>query len=92
MYNNFTNSLRLINNSSSVYSRRTMSTLNNKSEKIKDMSLWGTNLGSTTKYGRLTKVVRNMIKLPSYQKSVIVGLLLSDGWLSLSASNSEKKC
>ena len=33
----------------------------------------------TAKSGRLTKIVRNMIELPSYQKSVIVGLLLSDG-------------
>ena len=31
-----------------------------------------------------------MIILPPYQKSVIVGLLLSDGWLSLSKSNTIK--
>jgi hypothetical protein len=29
--------------------------------------------------GRLTKQVRDMIQLPANQKSVIVGLILSDG-------------
>jgi NADH-ubiquinone oxidoreductase chain 6 len=43
--------------------------------------VWGTNLGSTVGFGRLTRQVSNMIKLPSYQLSVIIGLLLSDGWL-----------
>lgn len=64
----------------------------NKSNTIdsKILVLWGTNLGSTAKSGRLTKIVRNMIELPSYQKSVIVGLLLSDGWLSRSESKNEK--
>lgn len=32
-----------------------------------------------------------MVELPCYQKSVIVGLLLSDGWLSLSASDNSVK-
>jgi len=52
--------------------------------------VWGTNLGSTTKYGRFTKVVREMIVLPFYHESIVVGLLLSDGWLSLSQSNTVK--
>lgn len=43
--------------------------------------VWGTNLRSQVKTGRFTKQVNNMIKLPPYQKGVIIGLLLSDGWL-----------
>ena len=43
--------------------------------------VFGTNLTSTVGTGRFTKQVRNMIELPPYQKSVIIGLLLSDGWL-----------
>lgn len=31
--------------------------------------------------GRLTKQESNMVKFPPYQFSVIIGLLLSDGWL-----------
>jgi hypothetical protein len=39
-------------------------------------------LSSTARTGRLTYIVKNMIALPSYQKSVVVGILLSDGNLS----------
>jgi len=46
--------------------------------------IWGINLRSSVGSGRLTKVERNMIKLAPYQRSVIIGLLLSDGWLTFS--------
>ena len=39
------------------------------------------NLTSGVGWGRHTKQERNMIAIPPYQYSVIVGLLLSDGWL-----------
>ena len=52
-----------------------------------DLVIWGTHLGSTVNYGRFTKLVREMIVLPPYQESIVVGLLLSDGWLSLTRSN-----
>jgi hypothetical protein len=42
---------------------------------------FGSNLTSTVETGRFTKQVSNMIKFSSYQYSVIIGLLLSDGWL-----------
>jgi hypothetical protein len=38
----------------------------------------GTNLTSQVGTGRFTKQVSEMIKLPPYQNSVIVGLILSD--------------
>jgi hypothetical protein len=41
--------------------------------------VWGTNLTSLVGMGRMTKQERNMIKLAPYQKSIIIGLLLSDG-------------
>lgn len=47
-----------------------------------DIVVWGSNLSSTAGTGRLTNIVKNMIALPPYQKSVIVGILLSDGNLS----------
>lgn len=54
----------------------------------KDLVLWGSNLGSMLGVGRLTKVERYMIKLAPLQFSVIIGLLLSDGWLTLSSEKS----
>jgi len=50
--------------------------------------VWGSNLTSNVNYPRFTKQVSNIIILPSYQKGVIVGLLLSDGGLSFSNSRS----
>jgi len=51
--------------------------------------IWGSNLRSSVGSGRITKVERNMIKLAPYQKSVIIGLLLSDGWLSIASKASK---
>jgi len=50
----------------------------------KALVVFGTNLTSTVCNGRLTKQVSEMIKLPSYQRGVVIGLLLSDGWLIFS--------
>lgn len=62
-------------------SRRNKSS-SHKSSECTALVIWGTNLSSTVGYGRFTKIVSNMIKLPPYQHSVVIGLLLSDGWLS----------
>jgi hypothetical protein len=51
--------------------------------------VWDTNLGSTVGSGRITKQESEMIKLPLYQYSVIVGLILSDGWLIFASSRSK---
>lgn len=56
--------------------------------KNNSLVIWGTNLSSSVGIGRITKQESNMIKLPSYQKSVIVGLLLSDGWLTIATKRS----
>ena len=49
-----------------------------------EVVVWGSNLRSTAGTGRLTKIVKNMIVLPPFEKSVVVGILLSDGNLSSS--------
>jgi hypothetical protein len=49
--------------------------------------VWGINLTSQVGTGRFRKQVSNMIALPSYPKSVIIGLLLSDGWLTIPVKN-----
>lgn len=43
----------------------------------------GSNLTSQVATGIFTKQVSHMIKIPCYQFSVIIGLVLSDGWLSI---------
>lgn len=57
-----------------------------KKDKGKFLVVWGSNLQSSVNTGRLTKQERSMIKLPPYQYSVIIGLLLSDGWLIIASS------
>ena len=42
-----------------------------------DLEVWGKNLPSGTGWGRLTRQESNMVAIPPYQYSVIVGLLLS---------------
>lgn len=53
----------------------------------KDLVIWGVNLNSGFTTKNLTNVELNMFKLPQYQCSIIVGLLLSDGWLSYASAN-----
>ena len=59
------------------------STKRNTTNNQNNLSLviWGTNLTSLVGIGRITKQESNMIKFPYSQKGVIIGLLLSDGWL-----------
>ena len=47
--------------------------------------VWGSNLTSLVGTGKFTKQVSLMIKIPPYQRSVIIGLLLSDGWLTIAS-------
>jgi len=48
-----------------------------------EIVVWGSNFSSTVGMGRCTKQVKDMIQLPPYQKSVVIGLLLSDGSFDL---------
>lgn len=81
---------KLGNSLSNLSKNRTFSTSSVLQGKIKssiptstctDLVVWGKNLPSGVGWGRHTKQERNMITIPPYQYSVIVGLLLSDGWL-----------
>lgn len=55
----------------------------------RDLILWGTILQSSVGKGRFSKIENNMIKLPPYQYSILVGLILSDGWLTIGSSTSK---
>jgi len=52
--------------------------LNNNKNKC--LILWGTNLQSTVGI-KFTQNELNIIKLPYYIKSVMIGILLSDGYI-----------
>lgn len=62
--------------------------LNSPKEKL-SIEKWGSNLGSTVGWGKYTNIQRTMIKLPPFQYSVIVGIMLSDGNLSFSNNKSK---
>lgn len=55
----------------------------------KAMVVWWTNLSSSVGKGRFTKQISGMIKIPPYQLSVIIGLLLSDGWLIIASATNK---
>ncbi len=69
--------------------KKYFSTMNSRVHGTMDLEIWGKNLPSLIGIGRLTKLEREMIKLPSLQYSVIIGLLLSDGWLSFASSTNK---
>lgn len=51
--------------------------------------LWGQNLTSNVGYPQFTKIISNVLELPLFIKSIIYGLLLSDGWLGFAAKDSK---
>jgi hypothetical protein len=64
-------------------SSNTKKDLNNNQNVNVAMELWGKNLGSTVG-GRLTRIQGNMVKLSKSMLGVLVGLILSDGYLDSS--------
>ena len=47
----------------------------------KSLVLYGSNLGSTLKYEGFSSKLRALCQIPVHLHSVILGILLSDGWL-----------
>nr|QXQ00362.1 ATP synthase F0 subunit a [Tuber umbilicatum] len=62
-------------------SRWNQSYLHKSSHSTMSLVVWGTNLTSSVGSGRFSKQVSNMVKLPPHEYSIVIGLLLSDGWL-----------
>jgi hypothetical protein len=46
---------------------------------LKEIVVWGTNLGLTL--GQNTSKFKHMFKLTYFHYSVLIGILLSDGWI-----------
>ena len=51
--------------------------------KCKDIVIWSSNLSSTVNYPKFTSIVRYMVDLPYNLRSMLGGLIISDGWLEI---------
>lgn len=58
--------------------------------KCKDIVLWSSNLCSTVNYPKFSSIVRHMVDLPYHLRSVLGGLLISDGWLEINKSGNTR--
>ena len=47
------------------------------------MIVYGRKLTSTLNYPPYTSVVRHMVDIPNYLMPMLVGLIISDGWLQI---------
>lgn len=61
-----------------------------ENKKCKDLVVFGSNLSSTIGYPYYTIIIRHMIKLPTNIYDMLVGILLSDGWLSINKQNNAR--
>jgi hypothetical protein len=52
-----------------------------KDTECKSLVVYGSNLGSTLKYPGFSSNLREICKIPVHFSSIILGVLLSDGWL-----------
>lgn len=51
--------------------------------------VYGSNLSSNVGYPRYNKLISSQINLPPHLKGVVIGLILSDGWISFSSVESK---
>lgn len=52
----------------------------------KQIVVWGNNLSSNVGGPQFTKKIQNLIKLPPIKESIIIGVVLSDGYLFFGSS------
>jgi hypothetical protein len=69
--------------SNSIKTYKTTNTCSSSHIDCKKITLWEKPLGTSSKFQevKLTNIQRNSIQLTSRVKSIIIGILLSDGWI-----------
>lgn len=70
-----------INKNKLILSKSITENNNIKDSECTELVVWGLNLPSLAGIRCLTIQEINMIKLPPFQYNVIIGLILSDGWI-----------
>jgi hypothetical protein len=88
------NLFRLYNKStkyfySTYYSNTNNNVNKNNTSSCTSLVVWGNNMGSGVSYGRISTIIQSMFLFTNFQLSVLVGLLLSDGWLNISSPKSK---
>jgi len=51
-----------------------------------DLVVWGKNLSSSVGYKRFSNWISKSMVLPPFQRDIVVGVLLSDGWLTIASA------
>jgi hypothetical protein len=64
---------------------------NNNNKNTTTLIKYGDHIGSTLGTGKLNSYIKNSIRITLDRYSIIVGLLLSDGWLEKSSLNSNTR-
>jgi hypothetical protein len=73
---------RLIHSSNNTLNNKKISAINdNVKPECKRLVVYGSNLSSTLKYEGFSSKLRGICKIPVNLHSIILGVLLSDGWL-----------
>ena len=80
-----------INYTTNLYIRYPTKQYMEMSQNSTSLVKFGSNLTSTVNYPNYTKILQHMVVLPFYIKGIIIGLLLSDGWMSKTYKNGEAR-
>ena len=74
-------------NNNNIHYRKLTNLVNNKKLNISssnNLVECGSSMGSCLSYGKITNQVSKLYEFNNYQYSVVIGLLLSDGWIKYS--------
>ena len=58
-----------------------------ENNKCKNLVVYGSNLGSTVNFFYYNRFIRNIINIPTNLNSIILGIILSDGYLFKNKAN-----
>jgi len=59
-------------------------------KKCRELVIYGRNLTSTLGYPPYTSIVRYMVDIPNYLMPMLVGLIISDGWLQINKAGNTR--